>query len=164
MSRILDPDRAANDGRREKPDWSHDVTCVCGLGASNETCCLPLIRGEQMPATAEELMRSRYAAYVLGEVDYIVESTDPDHREGVDRDSTAVWAKESQWLGFELLGKEGGEAGDEEGSVEFVARYKLRGLTVAHREHSTFRKRDGRWYFVDGKQLPPPPAKNEALV
>ncbi len=137
------------------------MTCVCGHGASNETCCLPLIRGEKQPSTAEELMRSRYAAYVLGEVDYIVDSTHPEHREGVDRTSTEVWAKESQWLGFELLSKEAGEASDEEGKVEFVVRYKLRGLTVTHRELSTFKKRDGRWFFVDGQQLPPPPARKE---
>lgn len=137
------------------------MTCACGLGTSNETCCLPIIRGEKTAETAEALMRARYTAYVLGDIDFIVESTHPEHREGVDRENTEAWSKQSQWLGIEILAKERGEAGDEEGTVEFLAKYKLRGLTVPHRERSTFQKLDGKWTFVDGEQLAAPPTRKD---
>ena len=42
------------------------VACVCGKGESLESCCGPYLKGEAQPATAEALMRARYAAYALG--------------------------------------------------------------------------------------------------
>ena len=137
------------------------MSCVCGIGESNEQCCLPIIRGEREAVTAEELMRARYAAYALGEVDFILGSNDPDTGEGVDRKSTEVWSRESKWLGFEVLDRSDGGADDETGTVDFVARYKLRGISVAHRERASFRKREGKWVFVDGKDLAAPPARHE---
>jgi SEC-C motif-containing protein len=120
-----------------------------------------VIRGEKPASTAEQLMRARYAAHVLGEVDFILESIHPDHLEGVDRANTELWAKESKWLGFELLATDRGGPDDDTGTVDFVARYKLRGVAVAHRERANFEKKDGRWFFVDGKDLPAPTARHE---
>ena len=120
-----------------------------------------MIRGEKPALTAEQLMRARYAAYALGEVDFILKTNDPDNSEGVDRASTEVWSRESKWLGFELLSTNAGGPEDETGIVEFVARYKLKGVAVAHRERATFKKRDGVWFFVDGEELAAPPARNE---
>lgn len=47
------------------------MPCVCGIGESTESHCLPIIKGEKAAATAEALMRARYAAYALGEVDFM---------------------------------------------------------------------------------------------
>ena len=137
------------------------MSCVCGVGRTNEECCLPVIRGEKSATTAEQLMRARYAAHVLGEVDFILQSVHPDHLEGVDRGNTELWSRQSKWLGFELLATDRGGPDDDTGTVDFVARYKLKGVAVAHRERATFEKKEGRWYFVDGKDLPAPPARNE---
>ena len=83
-------------------------------------------------------MRSRYSAYALGEVDYIVRSHDPATSHQVDRKSTELWSKSSKWLGFELVSSEGGTAFDQDATIEFVARYKIRGVTVEHRERARF--------------------------
>ena len=69
------------------------MTCVCGIGETTEAHCLPLIKGEKMPDTAEALMRSRYAAYVLGEIDYVLSTHTPDASEDVDRASTEACEK-----------------------------------------------------------------------
>jgi len=141
------------------------VTCPCGKGESYESCCRRFIRGEAEPESAEELMRARYSAYALGEVDFIVRSHDPATSNQVDRKSTELWSKQSKWLGFELVSIEGGTAFDQDGTIEFVARYKIRGVTVEHRERARFRKHNGRWFFVDGEEIKGPPrVRNDPRV
>ena len=45
--------------------------CPCGSGEEFALCCGPLHAGQRMAATAEELMRSRYSAYAVGDMDYV---------------------------------------------------------------------------------------------
>ena len=137
------------------------MTCICGKGESLETCCGPVLAGKAWPTTAEDLMRARYAAYATGNIDFVVKSHDPATVGEVDRKHTEAWSKNSTWLGLDILSTERGGETDEEGVVEFLARYKLSNVTVPHRERATFRKIDGKWYFVDGKELNAPTVRNE---
>lgn len=137
------------------------MPCVCGIGESTETHCLPLIRGERKADTAEALMRARYAAYALGEVDFILETHTPEASKDVDRDSTALWSKQSTWLGLEVVTTEGGGAEDSAGMVEFIARYKIKNMTVDHRERARFEKHGDRWLFAEGEQIAGPPVKRD---
>jgi SEC-C motif domain protein len=105
-------------------------------------------------------MRSRYSAYVLGEIDYIIATHDAGGAE-VDREATEQWAKTAEWLGLEIRATEGGGPDDATGMVEFVARYRDKGHDLAHHERSTFRRHDGRWRYVDGVQVKPPPVRAE---
>lgn len=123
----------------------------------------PFLRGEKQAATAEELMKTRYAAYALGDIDYIVSSHHPDRAHEVDRANTELWSKQSEWLGLEIVSSEKGGPDDEVGQVEFVARYRLKGATFNHRERAQFQKVGGRWYFVDGKEIAGPPIRREKL-
>ncbi len=119
--------------------------CPCGTGREVEACCGRFVRGGEKPATAEELMRSRYAAYALGEVPYVLATQDvPD----VDPDATARWARESEWKGLAILDTRAGGPGDAEGEVEFEARFRFDGEDRVHRERSRFRRRDGAWVYV----------------
>lgn len=137
------------------------VTCHCGSEKSFETCCKPLIEGKEQASTAEQLMRSRYSAFVLGDVDYIINTHDPKTRGEVNREDTEAWAKQSTWTGLEILELEAGAENDTEGRVDFVANYELKGTAVAHRESAIFRKEGQRWFFVDGVQLAGPPVRRE---
>ncbi len=96
-------------------------------------------------------MRSRYTAYVQGDVDYIIETHDPQTVEGTDRQSAQEWSQGAQWLGLQVLGTERGGADDDDGVVEFIARYATGGSVQAHHERSRFRKERGRWLYVDGQ-------------
>ncbi len=141
------------------------MTCPCGKGESIETCCGPYIEGKKRPETAEALMRSRYTAFATGNVDYIIETHDPERRGDIDEGSTADWAKNSEWLGFELVSSEAGGESDNAGVIEFVARYKVKGVTINHRERAVFRKAGDRWVFVDGQiKNGPPVRRNEPRV
>jgi SEC-C motif-containing protein len=127
--------------------------CPCGSGRAYEECCELLIKGVKQPLTAEQLMRSRYSAYVRVETDYIFDTTHPDHRQGYDHKGTKVWAENSQWEGLEILDAIAGGPGDNEGDVEFVASYREKGLRKQHHELAHFKKENGRWYFTDGSAV-----------
>lgn len=98
-------------------------------------------------------MRSRYAAYVLGEIDYLVQTVQPKDRSPSFRISAKEWSKGSEWLGLEIVSAKGGE-NDQEGRVEFIARFRQNGVDHTHHEISRFQKRDGRWLFLEGKVIP----------
>ena len=100
-------------------------------------------------------MRSRYTAYTMARVDYITQTHDPKSRAGLNPDETRKWAKESEWQGLEIRSTSAGGPDDETGTVEFIARFLQDGTDHEHRERSSFVKRDGVWYFADGKVLGP---------
>lgn len=89
-------------------------------------------------------MRSRYSAYVLGLVDYLLDTWHPGTRPAaLDPDPPGL-----RWLGLEVRRHEA--TGNDRALVEFVARSKRGGR--AHRLHETSRfvREHGRWYYVDG--------------
>ena len=129
--------------------------CHCGSGQAFDACCGPILRGERPAPTAEALMRARYSAYVEGAIDFLGDSLHPGHRADWDRDATRRWAEQSRWLGLEIRNIEAGAEQDEEGRVEFLARFEEQGNERLHHENSLFRRHDGRWHYVSG-DLPKP--------
>lgn len=91
-------------------------------------------------------MRSRYSAYVLGLVDYLLATWHPDTRPAtLDLDDAAA----TRWLGLEV--KRHAVTGPDSAVVEFVARYRHGGApAVRLHEISRFVREGGRWYYVDG--------------
>jgi SEC-C motif-containing protein len=100
-------------------------------------------------------MRSRYTAYVRGEVDYLVATHDASTRGSVDVAAAAKWSRETQWQGLEIVDTEAGGERDDTGVVEFIARGVTAGRGFAQRERSRFRRVDGAWFYVDDRGLPP---------
>ncbi len=118
--------------------------CPCG-GDSLAHCCGPFISGAQHAASAEQLMRSRYSAYVLGEENYLRMTWHKDSRP----DET-VTDKSLQWLGLEV--RQSSQENDA-ATVEFVARCRVQGRGQRLHEISRFVREDGRWFYVDGNIL-----------
>lgn len=99
---------------------------------------------EQPAPDAESLMRSRYSAFVLDRLDYLLASWHPDTRPAsIEPNEPGL-----RWLGLEVKRHQRQDA--DHATVEFVARSKLGGR--AHRLHevSRFERIDGRWYYRDG--------------
>jgi SEC-C motif domain protein len=130
-----------------------DGSCHCGLEKDYDDCCGPFIRGESLPATAEQLMRSRYSAFVVQAIDYLVQTHDPKTRSEIDEEGLSDWAEAADWEGLNVVSSEKGGEKDSEGMVEFVAHYSIEGTDQQHHELADFKKRDGRWFFADGKQV-----------
>jgi len=129
--------------------------CPCGSGLAYTECCEPLIRGERPAPTAEQLMRSRYTAYVNKEIPYLQTSLHPDHRKDYNEKTTREWAESADWLGLDIVRTEAGGADDKEGTVEFIASFSHEGKKTEHHEVASFQKMDGNWFFVHGE--PPAP-------
>ncbi|MGE5410977.1 MAG: YchJ family protein [Clostridiales bacterium] len=127
------------------------MNCPCGSGKNYSECCEPFIKGQKTVQKAEELMRARYSAYAMHEIDYILDTNHPEKRDEVDRESVTKWSSESEWLGFKILNCSKGEPEDTEGEIEFVASYIQKSIKQDHHELSTFKKLDDTWYFYDGK-------------
>ena len=116
-------------------------------------CCEPFLTGVKKAPTAEALMRSRYAAYVVKNIDYIDGTQIVLENEKFDKDEACKWADSSEWMGLEIKKTQKGGAADSTGVVEFVAHYKDKasGTELHHHETSLFQKQDGDWKFKEGQ-------------
>lgn len=105
-------------------------------------CCGPSLAGRAAP-DAECLMRSRYSAFVRGDVPYLLGTWHASTRPAtLELDALA------QWLGLEI--RQYRQTGPDTAEVEFVARFRVGGRAVRQHELSRFVREDGRWYYVDG--------------
>jgi len=99
-------------------------------------------------------MRSRYSAYVAGDVDYVRATWHPSTR------PAELTLPAVHWLGLEITDRQRGGPDDDQGRVAFVARFRdENGVETALREDSRFVREDGRWYYVDGRTVPVSTAK-----
>lgn len=121
--------------------------CPCGNPAGYTQCCGPLHDGTAA-ATAAQLMRSRYSAYVLKREDYLLASWHASTRPASLR--LAAQQPPPTWLGLDI--RRHLQSDDDHATVEFVARYRLGGGR-AQRQHETSRfvREGGRWYYLDGE-------------
>lgn len=122
--------------------------CPCGSAAPIEACCGPFLEGSARPDTAEQLMRSRYSAYALEDFDYIRRTWHPDFRADLSEDWPAV-----EWLGLTIEETESGGPDDDQGMVQFQARYRGGQGEQLMRERSLFRKEQGLWYYTQAAPL-----------
>lgn len=120
-------------------------SCPCRRGEPFDSCCGPILAGTRPAPTAETLMRSRYTAYVVGDTDYLLRSWHPNTR----LDSLEL-DPDQRWLFLEIVGTQRGGPFDDNGTVEFIAHYKLDGVRDAMHELSTFVRVDGAWVYLDG--------------
>ncbi len=121
--------------------------CVCSSGLPETGCCGPVLDGTSPARTAEQLMRSRYTAYVRGDSDHLLRTWHPRTRP-----ATLVLDDDVRWEGLEVLARERGGPFDDEGTVEFRAHSRHRyadGRSVQH-EVSRFVREGGRWLYVAG--------------
>lgn len=91
-------------------------------------------------------MRARYAAYVVGDVDFLLRTWDPATRPGrLDIDDTRGW------LGLRILATDAGTMFDQEGAVSFAATFRAGPVTRRLQERSRFHRVGGRWVYVDAE-------------
>ena len=121
--------------------------CPCCSGKLYEECCEAFHSKKEFPKTAEELMRSRYAAFAIPNGDYLWETTLPNKRKFHHKTELENWGKENTWTKLEII-----QSSEKE--VEFKAYFTDKfGKENIHHELSTFKKVDKKWYYVSGKFL-----------
>ncbi len=163
---------------------------MCGSGRPFAHCCDPYLKGiarrvdggNKFAPTAEALMRSRYTAFVIGDIDYLLATHHADYRSN-DYTSLQQTIRTIQWTNLIVLGTQKGQRKDKSGTVEFVAAYRsqmldplstvlnsqeasekvsekasdesiLDSLCQLH-EKSQFVHEGSQWFYTQGECLPP---------
>ncbi len=130
------------------PEYDADARCPCLSGEVFGNCCRPVHAarkaGGHGAVTAEALMRSRYSAFVTGDAAYLLASWHTSTRPAsLELDPSMVWRR------LDIVDTVAGGPFDDTGIVEFAAHYRQDGERGVQRERSTFRREDGRWFYVE---------------
>ncbi len=122
--------------------------CPCGSTKYFSICCgrytKPSVSIQLAPQTAEQLMRSRYTAYVMHNEKYLSRTWHHTTRPVKILDDQG----EIKWVDLTIINTINGKSDDSEGLVEFVARYKMNGKMTKLHELSRFIKEDGQWFYL----------------
>ena len=155
MFSVATPPGAANPHCWHTETMRPTTPCPCGSDGPFGRCCLPLHLGERQAETAEQLMRARYSAYAVDNLDYVWRTWHPRTRpEELTSDAGLTWT------GLEIVDTVDGRRCDESGEVEFRAHYRKNRRSgqsapaVARgtlHERSRFAVRARRWFYLDGE-------------
>jgi SEC-C motif-containing protein len=99
-------------------------------------------------ATAEQLMRSRYSAFAVGDPAYLLATW-----HSTTRPRSLELDGDVRWTGLDVLATSGGALLSSEGTVEFRAHYVSAGSAGSQHENSRFVREDGQWRYLDGVSL-----------
>lgn len=131
-------------------------TCACGSGKEFDECCGPVIAGKPAPSP-EALMRSRYTAFTLGDLDHIERTNTENALAGFNRVDLEASLPGTEWTGLEILDTEGGQEGDDKGKVKFSFRYRSGGRDFSQLEVASFQRVDGEWRYDEREVNPKQP-------
>lgn len=98
-------------------------------------------------------MRSRYSAFCVGDVEYLLNTRHPSQRALDSRESLRASTDATQWHSLKILNST--QRGDV-GEVEFVAFYSSASESPGQiHERSQFVREDGQWFYLTGTHLSP---------
>ncbi|CAH8282746.1 SEC-C motif-containing protein [Mariniflexile fucanivorans] len=124
------------------------MTCYCGNLKTYAKCCEKAHKNIDEALTAEQLMRSRYSAFVLANGDYLMQSHHPSTRPIKEKKSIVEWAKSVQWIKLDVLETSKGKPEDTEGTVTFNAYFYEHGNVSIIHEKSAFIKENNHWTYL----------------
>jgi len=127
--------------------------CPCGSSKSYNECCGLIISGKKEATTCVELMRSRYAAFTVANIDYLMQSYHSSTRPLKQHKSIQKWTESVHWMGLVILSAIAGESNDDIGFVEFRALYVEAGKMQQIHEKSLFKRENQKWVYVSGEHF-----------
>lgn len=120
------------------------MECYCKSGVDFAKCCQPILKKKRRAKTALELMRSRYSAYCIRDINYLVKTTYPKSRTKTLENDIKAWAESVEFYNLEIIKFS-------ETEVEFKACYRQSGKEFVHHEQSKFIFENGILYYESGK-------------
>lgn len=124
-----------------------NTSCYCGNALSYTNCCKRIHLDQKEAVTAEQLMRARYSAFVVQNIEFLHTSFHPTTRPFQNKKEIEIWAKESKWMQLLILKST-------RHLIEFEAHYLDAHLELQiHHERSNFKQVQGVWYYVDGELI-----------
>jgi SEC-C motif-containing protein len=121
--------------------------CFCGSLKAYDQCCGPYHSGQSAP-TPEALMRSRYSAYALANIDYIEKTMKGPALENFKVSDAKAWAQSVKWSSLKVIKTSKHESDPNIGYVNFCAKYKAQGRMHKLEEHSEFHREQGCWFYT----------------
>jgi len=119
--------------------------CPCLSGLTYDACCGALHVGTATAQTAEQLMRSRYSAFAVGDPAYLLATWHP-----TTRPPTLELDEDLRWYRLDVVATHAGGPFDTTGVVEFTAYHRSPAGPGTQHEISRFSREDRRWFYVDG--------------
>ncbi len=139
--------------------------CPCGKAKPYAECCGVFHKGLAEAPDAESLMRSRYSAFAVGDIDYLVRTLHADHDdltmpEADLRESLRRSARSHKYMELTILDR---EAPDAQGisHVLFMAKVFENGRNLSFVELSTFAHDGVGWRYLSGTSRPAPPKPSD---
>ncbi|MRJ75853.1 hypothetical protein GEV29_04845 [Aeromicrobium sp. SMF47] len=118
--------------------------CPCLSGLTYDDCCGRLHAGTATAQTAEQLMRSRFSAFAVGDPSYLLSTWHRSTRPaGLELD------QDRRWYRLDILATRGGGPFETTGVVEFEAFYRAPTGNGSQHEVSRFVRESGTWFYVD---------------
>ncbi len=121
--------------------------CPCGAKATFDKHCQPVIAGKVFADTAERLMRARFTAYSVADVDFLIKTTAMPQRENLDAEELEDYCLSIRCISLKILATEAGGPKDDTGMVRFHASMQVDGKRRLHAETSHFHREDGQWVY-----------------
>ncbi|MEL0638990.1 YchJ family metal-binding protein [Pseudoalteromonas aliena] len=125
--------------------------CPCGSEQNYADCCKPLHLLVKKAKTPEQLMRSRYSAYVTKHAKYIYQTYASEKRAENSIDEIKDFANSCRFVNLEVIRSSHDE---NKGHVEFKASYFYQNLFCQLHEYSLFIKEGNTWRYLNGTIFP----------
>jgi len=141
--------------------------CPCHSGKKYKKCCRPYHNGQAAPTT-EALLRSRYSAYALRNIEYLMATTHPksplsEQGETKYRNSLAFFAGNARFLGLDVQTVSDNYIIYRTELAQYDLLTKTWGKPEFTTRHSLFQQFDNRWYYLrdeaPGGEFAPPHTK-----
>lgn len=122
------------------------MQCPCNPNKKYSDCCQKAHQNINSVSSAEVLMRSRYSAFVLANIEYLQKSHHTSTRPSKpEKREIEKWTKSVNWLKLEVLNST-------EDTVEFKAFFMENGAVNIIHENSKFCKENGIWVYLGAKE------------
>ena len=129
--------------------------CPCCSAKSYRACCADFLEENRQPTCAEELMRARYSAFALSNLEYITKTMSGLAAKDFNPAQAEANLGATQWLGLDVIKRYTNPKNPKQAHVEFRALYKSEGNHGIHHELSEFTKINNHWYYTDGITIKP---------
>lgn len=126
------------------------MQCPCNPTKKYTDCCEKAHKNILSVDTAEKLMRSRYSAFVLANIEYLQKSHHSSLRPTKqEKKNIEKWTKSVSWLKLEIINSTKGTTADKDGTVEFKAFFMENSSVNVIHENSEFCKENGYWVYLE---------------
>lgn len=133
--------------------------CPCGSKKEYIQCCSPFIYQQSLPRTPEQLMRSRYTAFVEKQADYLLKTLHPSKITENTQHHIQSTINTTQWLSLKVIDSGLQKGRKDIGWVEFVAFYHNKNTPDAVTNVDQLHEKsqfifEQQWFYTQGDILP----------